>query len=113
MVRLNDMNSSKRKEALRKACERVSIEFKTVKLPCDTRWNSKEFMTRRYLYLRQAIETIDDSEIPVTNSDMQSFSDLVSNAQRQVKLLEIVLPLLSLVASWSQILYHEVDVITD
>ena len=86
MVRLKGMNSSKRKEALRKACERVSIEFRTVKLPCATTWNSREFMARRYLYLRQAIETIDDSEIPVTNSDMQSISDLVSNAQSQVKL---------------------------
>ena len=61
-------------------------------------------MARRYLYLKQAIETIDDSEIPVTSSDMQSFSDLVSNAQSQVKLLEVVLPLLTLVASWTQIL---------
>ena len=34
MVRLKGMNSSKRKEALRRACERVSIEFRTVKLPC-------------------------------------------------------------------------------
>jgi hypothetical protein len=96
--------STKRKQILVECCKEASIDYRKPQLDGATRWNSKEVLLNRFIYLKPAIE-----KIPVPNifekEDIQlKFSSLKAKANDDAELIEIVLPLLKQVAQWVQVL---------
>lgn len=53
--------SPKQKKILQLACDKpgVDIKYKSPILDCETRWNSKEAMIERFVYLQPALEALD------------------------------------------------------
>lgn len=102
-VTLRGCNSHLRVEELSRRCTECGIKYLRVRLFGKTRWNSKELMARRFLYLFPAIERFDESLISDKDA-RDSFILKRSNIKSQLKYMDLALPLMSWLASWTQII---------
>ena len=114
--RLKGKNSSKRKIMFQKKCNLANVKYFVPKLPGETRWSSNIVMIEWIMKVWQAVALVTDDDIPLAQGrrkggkagdddvDCALFSTLKSVVIDNLPLLESVFPLLSLVASWTQIL---------
>ena len=112
--RLKGKNSSKRKIMFQKKCAQANVRYLVPKLPGETRWSSNIVTIEWIMKVWKAVELVTDEDIPLaqgrrkagraSDDDIVQFSTLKSDVLDNLPLLESVFPLLSLVASWTQIL---------
>jgi hypothetical protein len=96
--------SPKRKKLLQSACKVANIKYKAPILDCDTRWNSNEAMVSRFIHLFPALQRLDVKNAFNDAEKRRIWKSHLERAEEELCILEVVLPLLTLVAQWVQIL---------
>ena len=104
MRRLKGCNSSKRKTILERACKDANIKVRRPVLKVATRWNSAEMMITRFLFLLPALQLIKEEDMPTSSDEQASWSQLLRIASNYAEVLEAILPVLTCVSQWTQVL---------
>jgi hypothetical protein len=96
--------SGKRTDFLEASCKEIGLAFRKAIINGETRWNSIEAMLRRFVYLLRAIENLKPVDMFPALDKRNDLNNKLKIAQSQVSLIEEVLPILTSVAQWVQIL---------
>lgn len=96
--------SPKRKSLLVAACAALNMKFLAPVLDVITRWNSKEAMISRMLYLYPAVSRILAQEAFAKPSDRAKWNTALTSAEGGLNTLSLVLPFLVETSQWTQIL---------
>ena len=96
--------SPKRKSLLVAACAALDMKFLAPILDVITRWNSKEAMISRMIYLYPAVSRISAQEAFSRPSDRAKWNMALTSAEGGLSTLSLVLPFLVETSQWTQIL---------
>ena len=96
--------SPKRKSLLVAACASLDMKFLAPILDVITRWNSKEAMISRMMYLYPAVSRISAQEAFSKPSDRAKWNTALTSAEGGLNTLSFVLPFLVETSQWTQIL---------